>query len=123
MSAPARFRGVFDTVPGRATINVRVPLDLLGEAERIAHELGVDRAVVLGDLVASALPAALAEAADDLVGAPARERLAGCLLPDAERPRAIPGACSDFLTIATTVEPDVTGSDLDDEGAPGGVGG
>lgn len=123
MIASVRYRGVFETVPGRATLRVQVPADLLAEAERIANELGVDRAVVLGDLVASALPGALAEAADDLVGVPARGRLAGCLLPDAERPRGLPGACSDTLTIATTVEPDVTGSDLDHEGAPGGVGG
>ncbi len=91
MSAPVRFRGVFETVPGRATLRVQVPADLLAEAERIANELGEDRAVVLGDLVASALPAALAEAADDLVGAPARERLAGCLPPDAATPPAPTG--------------------------------
>lgn len=75
MSAPVRFRGVLATVPGRTSVPVRVPPELLAEAEMIAAQLGEDRAVVLGDLVAAALPGALAEAADGLIGAPARERL------------------------------------------------
>ncbi len=119
MTRPARFAGVLATVAGRVTVPVRVPPDLLAEAERIAAQLGEDRAVVLGDLVASALPEALAEVADDLVGAPARERLAGRLPLDAERPRLTAGACSHTLTDAT-VGPDVTGFGLDHEDEPGG---
>lgn len=104
MSASVRYRGVFETVPGRATLRVQVPADLLAEAERIANELGVDRAVVLGDLVASALPGALAEAADDLVGVPARDRLAGRPLPDAQRPGELnPGPASDPATDAEAI--------------------
>lgn len=119
MTAPARWRGIAGTVPGRVTWPVRVPLDLLVEAQRIADRHDVDRAVVLGDLAASAVPGALAEAAEDLVGAPARERLAG-RRPYAERPRLTTGACSHTLTDAT-VEPHSTGFDLDREDAPGGV--
>ena len=104
MSASVRYRGVFHTIPGRATINVRVPPDLLAEASKIAHELGMDRSEVLGDLVACALPAALAEAADDLVGGPARERLAGCLPPNAQRPGELtPGRASDPATDAEAI--------------------
>jgi hypothetical protein len=58
---------------------VQVPDDLLAEADRIAASLGVDRAIVLGDLVAAALPEALAEAAEDLVGHQAKRRLRGHL--------------------------------------------
>lgn len=89
MSVPVAFRGVLDTVPGRVTLRVPVPRDVLGEAEGLAERLGVDRAVVLGDLVASAIPDALAEAADELVGAPARERLAAIPSPDAATPPAL----------------------------------
>ena len=121
MSAALRFSGVVATVPGRITVPVRVPPDILAEAERIAGQLGEDRSVVLGDLVAAALPEALAEAADDLVGAPARERLAGSISSsDAKRPRLTAGACSDNLT-ATTVTPDPTGCGLDNEDASGGI--
>jgi hypothetical protein len=44
---------------------VVIPTDLLAEADRIAGERGEDRAVVLGDLAAQALPEALADAAAD----------------------------------------------------------
>lgn len=56
-----------ETFPGRITIPVRVPDELVAEAERIAELVGKDRAIVLGDLVASVLPDALAEAARDLL--------------------------------------------------------
>ncbi len=104
MSAALRFSGVVATVPGRITVPVRVPPDILAEAERIAGQLGEDRSVVLGDLVAAALPEALAEAADDLVGAPARERLAGSISSsDAAPPPALAdGATSDH---APTISP------------------
>jgi hypothetical protein len=79
---------------------VRVPSDLLVEADRIAAQLGEDRAVVLGDLVAAAIPGALADAAEDLVGRPARERLAGHrpyddVLRD-DDPGPLPGAVRDL---------------------------
>ena len=59
--------GLLGTFPGRVTVRVRVPDDLLDEADRRAEGAGVDRAFLLGDLVASALPDALAEAARDLL--------------------------------------------------------
>jgi hypothetical protein len=49
--------------PGRLTVRVLVPDDLLAEAQRLAAERGLDLAIVLGDLAAEALPDALAEAA------------------------------------------------------------
>lgn len=112
MTAPVRFRGVAGTIAGRVTIPVRVPGDLVAKAERIAQRTGEDRAVVLGDLVASVLPDALAEAA--------RELLAPHLSPDAERPGLSSRADSHTLT-AHTVEPEFTGSDLDHEDVPSGT--
>ena len=54
--------------PDRRTILVRIPRDLLDAADHVAADRGVDRAIVLGDLVASELPDALAEAARALLG-------------------------------------------------------
>ena len=59
--------GLFDAFPGRLTVRVLVPVDLLDETDQQAAARGVDRAVMLGDLVAQALPDALAEAARDLL--------------------------------------------------------
>jgi hypothetical protein len=119
VNATLHFHGVAATLPGRTTVPVRVPADLLAEAERIADQLGVDRAVVLGDLVASALPAALAEAADDLVGAPARARLAGLLPLDAATPLPS-GKGATSISTGCTVAAILPGDDLDNEDAPGG---
>lgn len=58
-------RGALGAYPGRLTLQVPISLDLLAEADRIAAERGEDRAIVLGDLVAAALPDALAEVAAD----------------------------------------------------------
>jgi hypothetical protein len=44
-------------------LRVRIPVDLQSEVERVAAERGVDPAIAAGDLVADALPDALAEAA------------------------------------------------------------
>jgi len=60
--------GVLDAHPGRVTVRVaRPPADLLDTVDLLAKERGADRAVILGDLVAAALPDALAEAARDLL--------------------------------------------------------
>jgi hypothetical protein len=53
--------------PGRRTISVPIPRDLLDAADRIAADRGLDRALVLGDLVAAELPNALADAARELL--------------------------------------------------------
>lgn len=121
MTAPVPFRGVAGTVPGRLTVPVRVPDDLLAEAERIAQRTGEDRAVVLGDLVASALPAALAEAADDFVAAPARERLAGHLPHDAVAPLPEGRDATDTFLTGCTVVPRVAPSGDPERGLPGGL--
>jgi hypothetical protein len=42
-------------------------VDLLAEAEAMSRDLNVDRAVVLGDLVVAVLPAAIADAARELL--------------------------------------------------------
>jgi hypothetical protein len=62
-----RFAGVTRTIPGRLSWPVRMPDDLLTEVDRLAAERGIDRAIVLGDLVASVLPDALAEAAREVL--------------------------------------------------------
>jgi hypothetical protein len=59
----ARYRGLLHTHPGRITLRVRIPADILRAAERLAAERQTDRDIVLGDLVAHELPDALAEAA------------------------------------------------------------
>ncbi len=105
-----RYRGVLDTVPGRVTVRVRVPSDLLARAERIAEERQVDTAVALGDLVAQELPDALAEAA--------RECLAQHLHPDATMPPASTDGIVPTLTSAT-VEPHFTRLDHDSVDGPG----
>lgn len=89
-----RFRGALATVPGRVTLAVRVPPDLLVEADALAARLGVDRALLLGDLVAAELPGALAEAADDLFGRAARDRLGGTALDAATPAGSAAGAAS-----------------------------
>jgi hypothetical protein len=100
-----RYRGVLDTVPGRVTLRVRVPDELLAEADRIAHQRGVDRAIVLGDLVAAALPDALADAA--------RELLASFVsLNAATGPGCSPDPATNALTYAK-VGPYCTGTDRD----------
>ena len=66
--------GVIDPrFPGRVTLGVVLPDDLLRQVERLATERGVDRAMLLGDLVAEALPDALAEVARDLLDSPNAE--------------------------------------------------
>lgn len=66
--------GVLGSFDGRVTVRVPIPGDLLAEVDRIASASGVDRAVLLGDLVAQALPEGLAEAARDVL-APHAETL------------------------------------------------
>jgi len=68
------------------TLRVPVPTDLLDEAERRARILGIDSAIILGDLVADALPDALAEAA--------RQVLASQQPPDAATPPTLVGGAS-----------------------------
>ena len=82
------YRGTLATVPGRVTVRVPVPNALLVEADKLASERSIDRAVVLGDLVAEALPDALADAARDL--------LAPHLLPSRTKPRPEPGFAHDL---------------------------
>lgn len=60
---------------GRIRLRVDLPPDVVADAERIVSATGLDRETVLGDLAATALPAALAEAADHSVARPARARL------------------------------------------------
>jgi hypothetical protein len=60
---------------GRVRLRVDLPPDAVADAERIVSATGLDRETVLGDLAATALPAALAEAADDSVARLARARL------------------------------------------------
>ena len=58
---------------------------MVAGAERIVSATGLDRETVLGDLAATALPAALAEAAENSVARPARTRSTG------SSPRALAG--------------------------------
>lgn len=107
-----RRHGVLDAFPGRVTVRYHVPDELLVEAERIAAERGVDRAVALGDLVAEVLPDALAEAARDV------------LAPEVPSDAVMPPALTDGITSNPKVpQPQVTPSiapgDLHAEDAPG----
>ena len=104
-----RYKGVLNTVPGRVTVRVRVPSDLLARAERIAEERQVDTAVALGDLVAQELPDALADAA--------RERLTLHSHSDATVPPASTDGTVPTLT-GTTVEPHFTRLDHDSVDGP-----
>jgi hypothetical protein len=81
-------RGTLGLFPGRLTVRVLLPDDLRDKADRLASGVGVDRAIVLGDLVASVLPSALAEAARDVLGD----------TPEAARPADIPPACQGELS-------------------------
>jgi hypothetical protein len=78
MSRPG---GVLDDYSGRTTVRAPLPFELLAEADLLAEERGADRAVILGDLVAAALPDALADAARDLL----------CRTYDAETAPGLPG--------------------------------
>ena len=60
---------------GRVRLRVDLPADVLAAADRIVEDTGLDRESVLGDLAAAALPAVLAEAAEQAVGSTARSRL------------------------------------------------
>lgn len=51
------------TVPGRLTIKVRLSRSLVDEVDAQAARLGIERAILLGDLASIALPSALEEAA------------------------------------------------------------
>ena len=55
--------GVLASTPGRLTIKVRLSRSLLADAEERARRLGIERAVLLGDLASIVLPSALEEAA------------------------------------------------------------
>jgi hypothetical protein len=57
--------------PNRRTVRVRIPRALLDLADQLAEEREIDRALLLGDLVAFALPDALADAARALLQHPA----------------------------------------------------
>jgi hypothetical protein len=65
----SREGGVLGSFPGRVTVQVRLPENLLVEAERLASNHGVDQAILLGDLVAHELPRALAAAAQEVLTA------------------------------------------------------
>lgn len=73
---------VLGAFPGRVTLGVRVPPAILAEAEDIAAKRGVAVALVLGDLAASVLPDALADAAREI------------LSPETTNPRPESGAVS-----------------------------
>ncbi len=68
-------RAAIDEFPGRTTLRCLIPDDLIAEVNRLAADLQVSPAEVMGDLVASVLPAALSEAVDSLIGTPAHKRL------------------------------------------------
>lgn len=55
--------GVLASTHGRLTIKVRLSRSLLADAEERARRLGIERAVLLGDLASIVLPSALEEAA------------------------------------------------------------
>ena len=54
---------ILASTPGRLTIKVRLSRSLLADAEERARRLGIERAVLLGDLASIVLPSALEEAA------------------------------------------------------------
>lgn len=104
-------------------ITVTVPQPLAAAIDGEAHRRLVRRGDVIRDCLLQVWPAYVATVlADDLRPILDAEVAGDDSPPDAERPRLTTGACSDTLTDAT-VEPDVTGSGLDHEDAPGGVGG
>ena len=72
----------------RVRLRVDLPREVLAAAEEIVKATGLDREVVLGDLAAAALPGLLAQAADRVVGQPARARLFP-VIPKDERPEAL----------------------------------
>ena len=60
----------FYSHPGRLTVNVRIPSELLDLVEQLAARCGAEPAVLLGDLVADELPEALADSARQLLRDP-----------------------------------------------------
>jgi predicted transcriptional regulator len=96
-------RGEFE---GRTTLRCRVPDDLLAEVDALAERLHRHPSEVMGDLVASVLPEALAEAVDTLLAGPARKRLVPALPSNA--------TVSPELPTGDTSSRSQTSHDLDD---------
>ncbi|MHB1554592.1 MAG: hypothetical protein ACYCSX_10755 [Acidimicrobiales bacterium] len=108
----------------RAPLALRLSAATRAALVRKARAAGIDStedafAAFVGDLLTAELPHALADAADRLVGAPARERLAAHLPRNAQRPEELtPGRASDPATDAVTSVP---GFGPEPELGPGGT--
>ena len=98
--------------PGRVTVRYRLPGKLVDEVDCRASAVGVDRAVLLGDLLAAALPEALAEAA--------RERLCLKLPLDAATPPAGTDGVDHLNALTTQATHIVPPGDLINEDISGG---
>jgi hypothetical protein len=64
--------GTLRSYPRRVTLRVRIPADLLAQVDR-NNTGGDEQAVVLGNLVAEALPDALAEVAREILSESRRD--------------------------------------------------